>query len=254
MSALYRGLMPTLIALLPNWAVYFTTYNHMKRLLLGTSLEEQLASNTRAASAHIASAAGAGCATVAATNPLWVAKTRLQVQSSEPRPNGRCAISGRTWYKSTHHCLLTMAREEGFKGVYSGLAPSLFGVSHVMVQFPIYEALKRQMAKRSNALHDALPPHDIFIASSLSKMGASLATYPHEVIRSHMHMRGTSSFRDMFRLVKSIFNQSGTFGFYRGCATNLVRLSLGSSFLFFFWLVLGLIRPLTGGMTFPFVA
>lgn len=45
-------------------------------------------------------------------------------------------------YNNTIHAFATIAREEGFRGFYKGLGPSLIGVSHVAVQFPLYEKLK----------------------------------------------------------------------------------------------------------------
>ncbi len=54
----------------------------------------------------------AGAATLAVTNPLWVAKTRLQVQHMGTRP------AGRPLYRNTFHCLATMARQEGVGRLY----------------------------------------------------------------------------------------------------------------------------------------
>uniref|UniRef100_A0A2P2LC16 Uncharacterized protein n=1 Tax=Rhizophora mucronata TaxID=61149 RepID=A0A2P2LC16_RHIMU len=71
---LYRGLSPTILALLPNWAVYFTVYEHLKGHLSHGAASHQLTIG-----ANMVAAAGAGAATAIATNPLWVVKTRLQV-------------------------------------------------------------------------------------------------------------------------------------------------------------------------------
>jgi len=222
-GGLYRGLSPTLWALLPNWAVYFTAYDRIKRAVGRTYPGRE-----NHPGVHMLAACGAGVATVAVTNPLWVVKTRLQTQSLHLK---QAKFSARP-YKGTFDALSRIAREEGIQGLYSGLAPSLVGISHVMIQFPLYEGIKRHLAGLSERTPDTLQAQELIAASAVSKMVASTATYPHEVVRSHMHVVGHGPFVGFWRTVAQIFRQEGVPGFYRGCATNLIRTTPAAALTF----------------------
>jgi solute carrier family 25 folate transporter 32 len=66
----------------------------------------------------MAAAAGAGAATVLITNPLWVIKTRLQVQHSEAL---RASMPARVPYTGTANALYRLCTEEGFRRGIRGL-------------------------------------------------------------------------------------------------------------------------------------
>jgi solute carrier family 25 folate transporter 32 len=259
---LYRGLTPTLFALLPNWAVYFTAYEALKKMgknknnerfaldqLLPPKPESNLAQSLR----HMCAAAGAGAATVFVTNPLWVVKTRLQVQHSVSLAG---SMPDRVKYTGTLDALRRLCAEEGIRGVYSGLAPSLVGITHVVIQFPVYERLKLEIAKYPNGLFSGgmadagdgtfdgsgntqprlvhtLTPGELALASAVAKMVASSVTYPHEVIRSHMHVQGLGPFTGVLKLIRKIHHDGGGWrAFYRGVGTNLVRTTPAAAITF----------------------
>ncbi|KAI7873681.1 mitochondrial carrier [Lichtheimia hyalospora FSU 10163] len=202
---LYRGLFPTVIGYIPTWAIYFTAYDYCKARY-GRNMDAD-----KAWLVHIASAMSAGATSSCLTNPLWLIKTRLMTQ------NERTAYR----YKSTLDAFISIGRREGLRGYYKGLGSSLLGVTHVAVQFPLYEKLK-------SYLHaDVGSPGSlaILIASSLSKMSASMATYPHEVIRTRLQNQSVKPFKykGIFHAIKVIMAEESIRGFYKGLPTNLLR-------------------------------
>ncbi|KAL7417131.1 mitochondrial carrier domain-containing protein [Mrakia frigida] len=172
----YRGLGPTILGYLPTWAIYFSVYDEVKSRLAANETGKK-----PVIWLHIVAAMTAGATGTIVTNPLWLIKTRFMTQNLN---------NGDKKYRHTVDAIRTIYRTEGLKAFYKGLTPSLMGVSHVAVQFPLYEQLKIWAAPEYGA---PLPSHIILLCSALSKMVASLTTYPHEVVRTRLQIQRASS-------------------------------------------------------------
>lgn len=167
----------------------------------------------------------AGAASTIATNPLWVVKTRFMTQEVGPNE---------VRYKHTFDAIARMYRTEGIRTFYRGLVPSLFGVTHIALQFPLYEQFKAYNKPKDGS---DIPAPTILACSSVSKMIASVATYPHEVLRTRLQVQkhaaaaqeaaGTSvskvNFEGVVATFQRILHAEGYRGFYRGMGVNLLR-------------------------------
>lgn len=156
---------------------------------------------------------GAGSCTTIVTNPLWIVKLRLQTQTMD----GQVRM-----YRSIGHCFKTIYKDEGLKGFTKGLGPSLLGLFHVCVQFPLYENMKIDLANRSDKTTKDLNVLEIMAASVVSKVVASVAAYPHEVLRSRQQFQKDGKL-SLYTIAKQTYLQEGLRGFYRGLGTNIVR-------------------------------
>ena len=127
---LYSGLTPALVGSTVAWGGYFRCSNNAKARYQRAYDTRELPSHL-----HLISAAEAGLVVSLATNPIWVVKTRLQLQSRAPGAAGKTAPPPS---RGLIDALTKIARAEGVAGLYKGLSPSLFLVSHGAIQFTAY--------------------------------------------------------------------------------------------------------------------
>ncbi|KAI9712523.1 MAG: hypothetical protein M1812_006832 [Candelaria pacifica] len=254
LRGMYRGLGPIILGYVPTWAVYLTVYSHARDFFY-TKTDKRWLAHT------YSSVIAGGCSTMV-TNPIWVIKTRLMSQISAQAANSDARPP---WhYKSTMDAARKMYHNEGVLAFYSGLTPALLGLTHVAVQFPLYEYFKMRftgqaMGERSED-SSGTQWFAILAATLLSKVCASSATYPHEVIRTrlqtqqrslpngspegisfrgglekvHNHeqpagasssdgMRNLPRYRGIIKTCQTILREEGWTAFYAGLGTNMIR-------------------------------
>ncbi|KAE8147129.1 mitochondrial carrier domain-containing protein [Aspergillus avenaceus] len=182
---LYQGLGPMLLGYLPTWAVYLAVYDRSRDFYQGFTDSWWLARG-------YASVTAGACSTIV-TNPIWVIKTRLMSQSLRSDSEGFRA----PWrYSGTWDAARKMYKSEGIRSFYSGLTPALLGLTHVAIQFPLYEYLKMAITGYGIGEHpDNGTSHwfGISFATFLSKICASTVTYPHEVLRTRLQTQQRTS-------------------------------------------------------------
>lgn len=257
LKGMYRGLGPMLLGYLPTWAVYMTVYDSSREWFVQNRYGVR--EGDKWLPRIYASIVAGACSTIV-TNPIWVIKTRLMSQVSVTASDGH-----RTpWhYNNTLDAARKMYHAEGMAAFYSGLAPALLGLTHVAIQFPLYEYFKQQF---TGVAMGEVPTQDhqswtnvagILSATLLSKVCATSATYPHEVLRTRLqtqqrHLQpestngvsgshhsqqiggnrrlGTSDgmhyqprYKGIVRTCRIILAEEGWRAFYNGMGTNMIR-------------------------------
>jgi len=204
---LYRGLGVSLFSVPLYWGLYFPLYDFFK-----TRLDLSNASIGHPVAGNCVAAIGAGVVANSVTNPFWVVRTRMITHVYHH--DGFAQLR-------TGSALRAILRDEGLIGLYRGLAVSFLGLSHVAIQFPIYEELKRRARERSDDHCES--KLDLISASALSKMIASSVTYPHEVVRAHLFDYRGPDRPGLWRTFVSILRSQGVRAMYQGMGTMLAR-------------------------------
>ncbi|PNT26599.1 hypothetical protein POPTR_007G019000v4 [Populus trichocarpa] len=230
LKGLYAGFFPAVLGSTVSWGLYFFFYSRAKQRY-SKNRDEKLSPGL-----HLASAAEAGALVCFCTNPIWLVKTRLQLQNP---------LHQTRRYSGFYDALKTIMREEGWRALYKGIVPSLFLVSHGAVQFTAYEELRKVIvdykAKQrkedcKSADTDLLNSVDYAVLGGSSKIAAIILTYPFQVIRSRLQQRpsmeGIPRYMDSWHVMKATARFEGFRGFYKGITPNLLKNVPASSITF----------------------
>ena len=182
---LYRGLSPAIIGSAASYGGFFFLYEDIKGRMMvrkqhEVMMDRSLSSNQGDSSAkyafeggvklgpmeHFSASCLAGACMVALTNPLWLIKTRLQLQNSilqsqlQTTTTTTTAAAAATAaaasttqqlqvkppYRGAFHAAFVIIQEEGILALYKGSVPALMLVSHGGIQFMTYEFMKKHFA------------------------------------------------------------------------------------------------------------
>ncbi|EMF08219.1 mitochondrial carrier [Sphaerulina musiva SO2202] len=235
-KALFKGLGPNLVGVVPARAINFWAYGNGKRFYANQFFHGQ-----DVAGAHLMAAATAGIITGTATNPIWLVKTRLQLDKEHAKGSG-----GRT-YQNAWDCVVKTVRHEGIRGLYRGLTASYLGVSESTLQWMLYEQAKKSLGRRHddlvrsgrtpNAWDQTVEWTGKLTAAGGAKFVAALITYPHEVVRTRLRQApvdasGRVKYTGLWSCFTTVFKEEGMASLYGGLVPHMFRVVPSAAIMF----------------------
>lgn len=234
--ALFKGLGANLVGVVPARSINFYAYGNGKRILNDYFNPEQ---RENVWWIHLLAAASAGIITGTATNPIWLVKTRLQLDKNRASDDPTRARQ----YRNSWDCIKQTVRHEGVRGLYKGLTASYLGVTESTLHWVLYERMKLGLARREQARlltpdYRKSWPDEFeqyggkFMAACMAKFVASALTYPHEVARTRLRQapmvatetgRVTVKYTGLIQCLRVVAREEGLAGLYGGMTPHLLR-------------------------------
>lgn len=242
-KSLFTGLKPNLFATAISQGVYFYLYSALRQGIVEYQYRKAGGKGSpgsgRTADIGVLGStivAGlAGCANVLITNPVWVVASQMQaaVRSKDPEVLRRGFLQ---WTTQVY-------RENGLKGFFKGLIPSLVMVVNPTIQYIMYEwltarlmELRLKLATTAGRKPDRLTPHDVFVLTALAKIGATVLTYPMLLIKNRLQSQNAATdsamqYKGVGDAVLRIIATEGYGGFFKGIQSKMLQTVLGAALL-----------------------
>ncbi|KAK8794596.1 hypothetical protein WA158_001577 [Blastocystis sp. Blastoise] len=198
---LWRGGFLMAISVAPSRAIHFYVYENSKDMLKKYSALNHISS-------ALISSLLAGSVAVTATCPIWN-------------------------HRGIKDITREIYKEAGMKGFFKGLNASYLGLSETAIQFTMYEYIKSYSDSVYKQKGKETPKWRSFLDAALSKLIATLCTYPHEVVRTRLRQNGASlKYKGLWNCFVTIYKEEGLKALYAGCYAHVLRVVPNAAIMF----------------------
>ncbi|XP_024370017.1 mitochondrial succinate-fumarate transporter 1 [Physcomitrium patens] len=225
MRALWKGLTP------------FATHLTLKYTLrMGSNALFQSAladaqTGKLSVTARLAAGFGAGVLeAVAIVTPFEVVKIRLQQQ--------RNVVRELVKYQGPVHCAATIAREEGLRGLWAGVAPTILrNGTNQAVMFSAKNYCDKLLWKKHDGDAVTLLPWQSMVSGFLAGFAGPIATGPFDVVKTRLMAQtrglrgGDAQYRGMMHAITRIYADEGLFALWKGLLPRLMRIPPGQAIM-----------------------
>jgi len=208
---IYSGLGPAAVGSAPNAAIFFCTYDTVKRVAVNKFGYQD------SAAVHMAAASTGEVAACLVRVPVEIVKQRRQARAA----GSSLEIVRDTW------------RGEGARGFYRGyLTTVIREIPFSLIQFPLWEGLKKQWALVSG--HQPKPWEASLCGAVAGGVAAGLTT-PLDVAKTRIMLAKAGSEEAQAGILgiwRTVVQESGVRGLFAGVTPRVTWISVGGAVFF----------------------
>ncbi|CAI5745876.1 unnamed protein product [Peronospora destructor] len=230
--ALFRGMSPALYGATISWGVYMLVYQNAKQRYARMADQGWIQGSWQ----HFFSGIEAGMICVPLTNPIWLIKIRMQVQSNkrmQANAIGKDAAKKleNIPYKSVSDAFRRIVAAEGVSALYKGMIPALFLTTNGAIKFVAYERLKGLYLAHWSSEMDVIPT---LMMGAVAQSIASTATYPYQVIKARLQQGEpfADKYTGTWDCTMKIIRHEGYRGLFKGLSANILKVMPTGAIIF----------------------
>ena len=233
LRGLFRGNGSNVLRIVPAVALQFFFYDIFRRFMFDhpfvpiTETDSQKRKMELGTVQRLVAGAGAGIAACVLTYPLDFIRARLTLQSGPNALYGGIVDGCRQVY-----------RNEGIRGFYRGLWPSVVGIApYLGLDFAVYEGLKKCIPVDGEEGKPAKTA--LFGCGAVAGTVGQCVSYPIDTVRRRLQVQGFGPAAAAYHYghsiaatMKTIVKEEGVRGLYKGMTANLAKVAPAVSISF----------------------